>query len=492
MQHYRSYMFFLMGSLFVALAALAFVMPALAAGDNKPSLSSNSALQATEEATGLRNGECLECHGQAGQTFTLPNGEILDISINVMSFNTSIHGSLGYGCIQCHTDISEYPHPANTAQSLRDITLQMNDSCQNCHRPYFERTRNSVHAAAQEAGIKEAAVCVDCHGAHDTQRLNDPVTGELMPEKRTWVPATCAKCHNAIYQQYAESVHGSALIDEDNLDVPTCIDCHGVHDIEDPTTAAFRLKSPSICATCHTDEEKMAKYGLSTYVVNSYVADFHGTTVTLFEKQSPDHETNKAVCYDCHGIHDISRTRDPESGLKLQENLLARCQECHPDATANFPSAWLSHYEPSPEKYPTVYYVNLFYQFFIPGVLGSMGLLVLLDFSKKVYNNTRKPTILPSTSHAAVSPEASPQPGSVATSSVEEVELTGAGEHPETQQAEITPPTIAEPLGPPAEPSMETQHTASGQLETPPTILDDGPPSQAIDPSDVDEEPRHE
>jgi hypothetical protein len=285
----------------------------------------------------------------------------------------------------------------------------MNDTCSKCHDSFFEKTRHSVHAVALEAGIEEAAVCVDCHGAHNTRRMTDPITRELLLVNRTWIAATCSKCHNAIYQKYATSVHGAALFNL-NPDVPTCIDCHGVHDIEDPTTVQFRLRSPNICAKCHTDEGKMFRYGLSTYVVNSYVSDFHGTTVTLFEKQSPDHETNKAVCYDCHGIHDISSTRDPQTGLKLQENLLVRCQECHPDATSNFPSAWLSHYEPSPEKFPAVYYVNLFYAFFIPGVLGGMGLLVVMDFGRKVYDQFHKND----KSHAAPEAETTASPQEVA------------------------------------------------------------------------------
>jgi hypothetical protein len=68
----------------------------------------------------------------------------------------------------------------------------------------------------------------------------------------------------------------------------------------------------------------------------------------------------------------------------VRENLLERCPVCHPDATVNFPDAWLSHYIPSPEKYPIVYYVNLFYKFLIPTIIGGMGLLVVLDFSKRV------------------------------------------------------------------------------------------------------------
>jgi hypothetical protein len=128
----------------------------------------------------------------------------------------------------------------------------------------------------------------------------------------------------------------------------------------------------------------MEQYGLSTDVLETYVADFHGTTVTLFEKQSPDAETNKPVCFDCHGVHDIKRTDDPEKGLQVRENLLARCQVCHPDATADFPDAWMSHYMATLEEHPLVFGVDLFYKIFIPLVLGGMGFLVVLDFSWRV------------------------------------------------------------------------------------------------------------
>jgi hypothetical protein len=79
----------------------------------------------------------------------------------------------------------------------------------------------------------------------------------------------------------------------------------------------------------------------------------------------------------------------------LKENILKRCQTCHPTATANFSDAWLSHYIPSPDKYPLVYYVNLFYAIFIPGVLIPMAILVVLDISSVVRLKLRarkKPT----------------------------------------------------------------------------------------------------
>ncbi len=338
----------------------------------------------------VSNDVCLGCHGESGLTMTLSNGDILDLYVNPELYASSVHGEGGYACVQCHTDLENYPHPTFTATDLRDVTLQLNDVCIRCHSGQYNRTMDSVHADAQANGIREAAVCTDCHGAHNTRRWTDPETNSLLPEAKLEIPATCSKCHFEIYQKYEKSVHGAALTNEANTDVPTCIDCHGVHDIGNPTTNAFRVNSPVLCSKCHTDSELMDKYGISTQVLNTYVSDFHGTTVNLFEKQSPDAPTNKPVCYDCHGVHDISRVDDPHSGIDMQENLLVRCQKCHPDASANFPDAWMSHYIPSASNYALVYYVNLFYKFFIPIVLGGMLALVGLDVGHTVYVKANK------------------------------------------------------------------------------------------------------
>ncbi len=321
---------------------------------------------------------CLECHGKPGQTIELENGDILDLYVPAEEHLGSIHGRLGYACVQCHTTVGEYPHLPFNAADKRDVTIRLTEVCKRCHYHQYELAADSVHAVAMAAGKREAAVCVDCHTAHEIRRLKDPENHELLPDAKTWIPQRCALCHSTIYQKYLTSVHGSALT-KGNPDVPTCIDCHGVHNIEDPTTAYFRLKSPKLCARCHTDTDLMARYGLSTEVFNTYVSDFHGTTVMVFEKQSPDAQVDKPVCYDCHGVHDISHVDNPQTGLLIKENLLVRCKRCHPDATANFPTAWMSHYIPSPSKYGLVYYVNLFYKFFIPITLGGMALLVVLD-----------------------------------------------------------------------------------------------------------------
>ena len=277
-------------------------------------------------AQDIDNDTCLACHGQPGQTRTLPSGEVLSLYVSPLVFDRSVHGAEDLNCVDCHTSIGGFPHPPLEAESRRDFVLEMYTACQACHAAEYALTQDSVHERARAAGQLEAAVCTDCHGSHDIQHMTDPSSGALLDEARTRIPQTCARCHSTVYDKYLTSVHGSALVGEGNLDVPTCIDCHGVHNIEDPTTTEFRLRSPALCAGCHTDPERMDKYGLSTRVLQTYVADFHGTTVTLFEKITPDAETNKPVCYDCHGVHDILRTDDPEKGLQVRENLLARCR----------------------------------------------------------------------------------------------------------------------------------------------------------------------
>jgi len=133
----------------------------------------------------------------------------------------------------------------------------------------------------------------------------------------------------------------------------------------------------------------MRKYNISTEVFNTYVSDFHGRTVTLFEKQHPDQQTNMAVCTDCHGVHDIQEVTDADSTV-IKQNLLNTCRRCHPNATANFPDSWVGHFVPTRDRYALVYYVNLFYKFLIPITIGGMLLYVFVDAGGRVIRRLRK------------------------------------------------------------------------------------------------------
>ncbi len=335
------------------------------------------------------NETCLACHAQANLS-TAIGGQTLSLTIVESVFSASVHGTENVACVDCHTDITGFPHPAVTADGPRAFSLKLYTTCQKCHTEQYEKVLDSVHQRALAAGNTNAAVCTDCHNPHTQPRLTGKVSGQLTPAARLHIPTTCSRCHNAIYDTYKNSVHGKALTEESNTDVPTCIDCHGVHNIQEPTTASFRNSTPFLCGKCHTNPAIMDKYGLSTQVLNTYLADFHGTTVKLFEESYSDQPTNKPVCTDCHGVHDIGRVDDPATGIAIRQNLLIKCQRCHPDVTtANFTDAWMSHYVPSPQKEPLVYYVNLFYKFFIPTVLGGMSFFVLTDIYRRLANRRK-------------------------------------------------------------------------------------------------------
>lgn len=327
--------------------------------------------------------ECLACHQQEGMTVDI-GGQPLPLTIDPAKYEASVHGTESIACVDCHTNITGFPHPEVTAASPRDFTLEMYPTCQQCHAEQYEKTLDSVHQQALAAGNQNAAVCTDCHNPHTQPRITNEDTGELLLGARLLIPQTCAKCHSTIYDTYKQSVHGEALTQEGNQYVPTCTDCHGVHNIGDPTANTFRNSIPYMCAECHTNETLMKQYGISTNVLSTYVSDFHGTTVHMFEENYPDQPTNKPVCTDCHGFHDIMRPDDPQAGIAFKRNLLVKCQQCHPDATTEtFTDSWLSHYEPSPAVFPLVYFVNLFYKIFIPLVLGGMTLYVLSDIYRR-------------------------------------------------------------------------------------------------------------
>ena len=190
----------------------------------------------TPPEQGISNESCFACHASPGLQIELDSGELLYLTIERQIFDSSVHGELGYACVQCHTNITGFPHPERPGDTRRTLSLELYTSCEKCHPNKYEATIDSVHDQALAAGNLEAAVCTDCHGAHDISPPDEP---------RSKIPQTCEKCHSQIYDVYEGSVHGEALIGEGNPDVPSCIDCHGVHNVEGPSSGSFHLFSPT-------------------------------------------------------------------------------------------------------------------------------------------------------------------------------------------------------------------------------------------------------
>jgi len=161
------------------------------------------------------NTACLACHGSPSLTHELPSGEEQPLYIDEDIFRSSVHGQQELSCRACHIEISGYPHPAITAWDARSLQIEQSVACRRCHPEQYESAQDGVHARALADGNQEAALCSDCHGAHDVAAPDEP---------RQRISVTCAKCHADIFERYSESVHGAALMDENNSDVPTCID----------------------------------------------------------------------------------------------------------------------------------------------------------------------------------------------------------------------------------------------------------------------------
>ncbi len=335
------------------------------------------AIRSVTKAAKYSNEEayCMKCHGYP-VNMRFRNGESLSVSINSSTLQSSVHDKLS--CSDCHYGFSSEEHPKRNFATRRDYTLASSENCRRCHFDKYTKTMESIHYTMLSQGNLAAPVCTDCHGAHGISR----------GKERALIARRCQRCHAEIYDIYSKSVHGNALFNEHNQDVPVCADCHTAHTIEDPRTLNYRERIPDICSNCHANESVVGKYGLSTGVVETYLSDFHGVTLKFYKLQSE--VLNKrtkpmAVCTDCHGSHNITSTVGPDASI-VRANLRKRCQRCHADAPRNFPDSWLSHYEPNFARAPLVYLINMVYKIFIPVLVVGLVLQILLHIWRYVVN----------------------------------------------------------------------------------------------------------
>ena len=319
---------------------------------------------------------CVKCHTQS-RNIIFRNGEKVSLAVDEADLRASVHNELS--CSDCHFGFSSNEHPERTFRTRRDFAVASSQTCRRCHFDKYSETLESIHFAQLNQGNLKAPVCTDCHGSHSIQKGR---TEKLLSAKR------CEKCHQAIFGAYAASVHGKALTDENNQDVPICVDCHKAHAVRNPLTAEYRENIPEMCGNCHANKEIIGKYGLSTDVLKTYLSDFHGITLNFYKRQTgkmmrPDRPI--AVCTDCHGTHDIRATSISDTAI-IKTNLVMQCRKCHPEANKDFPDAWLSHYEPSLHKAPVIYIIKLACKAFLILMAIGISLQILLHLWRYASN----------------------------------------------------------------------------------------------------------
>jgi len=309
---------------------------------------------------------CLSCHGRA-LSKRLPNGKSLSLRIDEAALDRTSHQKLK--CVSCHAGFTNRVHRMIKGVNRIARHRSTDVSCLACHAKVTKLMGEGVHQRLKGDRAQRRPSCSDCHRAHAPHA--HVVSGRQSI-------ARCRQCHSKVYDQYAQSVHGAAVLKSGSRDVPACVDCHRAHDIRNPGSKEYRSRIPELCGNCHADRKRMKKYNLSPNVVQSYLDDFHGVTLQFYRKEKRS-VRKIAVCVDCHGIHDIQSTRG-KNKVAVKKRLLTRCRSCHPKASAAFPDAWVSHWIPSATRTPLVYWINLFYMIIIPLMVFGLGLQVLLHF----------------------------------------------------------------------------------------------------------------
>jgi nitrate/TMAO reductase-like tetraheme cytochrome c subunit len=119
-----------------------------------------------------------------------------------------------------------------------------------------------------------------------------------------------------VFEEYVDSVHGLAISEGGLLVAATCSRCHGSHDIQahdDVTSRVFPSNVIGTCGQCHAG------------VVDVYLESVHGLAVA-------EGDLRAAVCTDCHGVHGLTSSDDPEWKLEVIEE----CGSCHEESLTTY------------------------------------------------------------------------------------------------------------------------------------------------------------
>ena len=300
----------------------------------------NSAHGKAIQGNGNKPLACLSCHGQdphsitAARQLTLADKNALCEKCHVDKaklLHASAHGNVDMEssqrpqCVTCH------------GGSLHEVTLtsrmtpeRVDAPCRACHSDIAEQLASSVHThdGTTKAG-KRFEGCLSCHGGG-----NPHAVATVSTLTRAQQEAPCLACHRDLSAHLADSVHNRP--DKQPGDHPTCLTCHGgsPHKIQPPKHLT-PIQKVQLCARCHADKARMARYG-RTDAVEAYALTFHGRAILRF------HQTAEATCTDCHGIHGILSSSDPRAPTTPQHAAMI-CGKCHKGNKMNFAFSYASH-----------------------------------------------------------------------------------------------------------------------------------------------------
>ena len=214
--------------------------------------------------------------------------------------------------------------PAKAAPSDSAQAKISNDDCLACHGDKSMTTKRGGRTVSLYVDQKKFAGSV--HGSLDCTSCHASLEGTELPHATPVAKVNCSTCHGDEGQQLAKSLHGRAAAHGDPL-APTCVNCHGNHDIvpvKDPRSAVAPLKIPFVCGQCHREGTpvQMNRDIGEHNILENYSESIHGEG--LLKKGL----VVAANCASCHTPHSILPHTDPKSSIARQ-NIAATCTKCH-------------------------------------------------------------------------------------------------------------------------------------------------------------------
>lgn len=146
----------------------------------------------------------------------------------------------------------EFKKPANWPEN--HPLPQVASNCATCHLTAGrELTEAAVFFAHSVHDLNQMS-CFDCHGGNteDNALAHEDRFGFIGTKLSAHIKK-CGECHEAEAEALAAGPHHWDFSTRINTKYPTCIDCHGNHDIGN-APADFKLAD--VCADCHRDAEK--------------------------------------------------------------------------------------------------------------------------------------------------------------------------------------------------------------------------------------------
>lgn len=266
------------------------------------------------------------------------------------------------------------------------------DNCVVCHAdPEIRSERPELYVRPETiaASMHDGLSCTSCH-PQVSARLHEDTAAEIARAR-----AACADCHRDPAETYEAGVHGSASDVPPALEVgpppapgsdapaigdatgelpsvrPTCVTCHGNHEVPAARSRSFVAAASSQCSRCHGERGE-----------SFFDRNYHGKETRLGREDA-------ASCADCHEAHRVLPSTDVRSPVS-EANLLATCRVCHPTAPPNFADIEIHVLgQPLPSD-PKLGAVTLYMLVILVGTFGFFGAHTLLAIRHSVRERRRR------------------------------------------------------------------------------------------------------